>query len=67
MPYEYLELVMEHFRKGRLRFGRNTETGEGVLAIVIENEAGGEERLVPVARLIACPPRELPPTELAEA
>lgn len=68
MSKEYLDLVMDEFRRGRLRFGRNEATGEGVLSMVVEDGEGGESRLVPVARLVACPPTVMPEgQEVAEA
>ena len=68
MPKEYPDLVMDELRRGRLRFGRNDVTGEGILSMVVTDGEGGESRIVPVARLVACPPTEMPEgAEVAEA
>ena len=59
MSQTYLELLMEYARRGSLRVGHDVATGEGVLALMIE-EADGDVRMVPVARVLAPPLQALP-------
>lgn len=55
---QYLDLVADAVREGRVRIGQDPQTGHGVLSVELADTDG--ERWVAVADLVPRPPAEMP-------